>query len=83
MHPGKPEIYFALRLFEFQEQLMIDTFWIKLTQTETTESLDKVFLFRWEIFKIKFIFETRTFTFFPISIFVIGKRCFPNFTKLT
>ena len=37
-----------LKLFEFVEQFMIDTFSIKLTQFEKTGSIGK-FLFRWNI----------------------------------
>ena len=46
----------ALKIFELQEQCIIDTFLIKLTQFEKTGKLEKN-LFRWKIWKLKSTFE--------------------------
>ena len=50
----------ALELFEFQDQLMADTFLIEVTQFEKIGSQCKFFLFRREILKLKPILETRS-----------------------
>ena len=34
----------ALKLFEFEEQFMMDTFLLKLTQFEKTGSIGKIFI---------------------------------------
>ena len=50
----------ASQLFEFLEQLMIDTILIKLTQFEKTGFIGNIFLFRREIRKLNSIYETRS-----------------------
>ena len=50
----------ASQLFEFLEQLMIDTILIKLTQFEKTGFIGNIFLFRREIRKLNAIYETRS-----------------------
>ena len=58
----------ALKLFEFLEQFMINTFLIKLTQFDKTRSIINFFLFRWEILILNFTFETRNRTRFLLPL---------------
>ena len=55
--------HIALKLLEFLEILMIDTFLVpvKLTQLEETEAMG--FLFRKRILKLNSTFKTKFFTF--------------------
>ena len=59
------KIVFGLKHFDFQEQFMIGTSLIELTQFEKTEVLGNV-LFRWEISKLYSTFATSFFTPFPL-----------------
>ena len=69
----------AFKLFEFQEQFIIDTFFIKSTQLQKTGSIGKFFIQLRNQNK-KSTFEIRRRSFFrDLYTFAIGERIFINF----